>query len=179
MAGLVRQRSPRAAGDLHGPVQPQHRIGSPGQSCNQRWADGQRQLVHAGGCPSGCDPAVSPMPRPVQKRVDSTASREARTGVGPAAPRRTKRQLARQDACKLLQAHPPTCSCARRLVTGLEVERRANDPQPQTRTQRKTVGRITGVRTFFWRVYAGQAVIQLTPATFLPGRQIWVGPAVR
>ncbi|APD47709.1 MULTISPECIES: tRNA uridine-5-carboxymethylaminomethyl(34) synthesis enzyme MnmG [unclassified Synechococcus] len=81
-----------------------------------------------------------------------------------------KRQYARQ-MLQLLQ-HTPNLQLREAMVTGLEVELEGNDPN-HNQDGSGTVGRITGVRTFFGSVYAAPAVI-LTTGTFLGG-QIWVG----
>ena len=78
-----------------------------------------------------------------------------------------KRQYARQ-MLQLLQ-HTPNLALREAMVTGLEVELEENPAG----TERRAIGRITGVRTYFGSVYAAPAVI-LTAGTFLGG-QIWVG----
>jgi tRNA uridine 5-carboxymethylaminomethyl modification enzyme len=78
-----------------------------------------------------------------------------------------KRQYARQ-MLQLLQ-HTPNLALREAMVTGLEVELEENPAS----TERRAIGRITGVRTYFGSVYAAPAVI-LTAGTFLGG-QIWVG----
>jgi len=120
--------------------------------------------------PRGCE---IPSRRCTAHRSGVLNATAARRCGGPARPA-DKRQYARQ-CCSCLQ-HTRNLQLRERWYRALEV--RAGGPRPQHNQDGSgTVGRITGVRTFFGSVYAAPA--RDPPPTAPPRGADLGGPAVR
>jgi len=153
-------------GISHGLFQPSTSIGSPGSPWQPSGGGPAPQEPTRGmrGCPSGGVIAVSPMPRPY--RSGAHASRPG--GGGPLRANRPQAPVVPSDACAA--AGTPTAACARPMGRrpGGGAGRATTQP---TRTAAELWAGFTGVRTFFWQVYAARGRLILTTGNLPRGAE--------